>query len=86
MCYRVSKLITFADYLCGIEPPMLDYDTRTAQYKSVMAPPSLSEKTTSNLSTQHPDEVRMPGCLSTVMGFQSNFVLYYHMIIYKAVS
>ena len=57
MCYRVSKLITFADYLCGIEPSMLDYDTRTAQYKSVMAPPSLSEKTTSKLSTQHSDEV-----------------------------
>lgn len=52
MCYRVGKLITFADYLCGIEPPMLDYDTRTAQYRSVVAPPSLSEKTTSNISSQ----------------------------------
>ena len=45
MCYRVKKLITFADYLCGVEPSMLDYDTQEFKYKSLVDPPSLSEQT-----------------------------------------
>lgn len=46
MCHRVNKLLIFADYLCGVEPPMLDYDTQLRQYVSLVEPPSLSEKTT----------------------------------------
>lgn len=61
MCYRVTKLTTFADYLCGIEPAILDYDTSRAEYQSLIEPPSLSEKTiTSNLrgdNHRHTDEV-----------------------------
>ncbi|XP_067938253.1 telomerase-binding protein EST1A-like [Watersipora subatra] len=58
MCHRVQKLITFADYLCGIEPPMLDFDTRDSKYKSLVDPPSLSEKTVQKVTenTQSFDE------------------------------
>lgn len=45
MCFRVKKLITFADYLCGIEPAMLDFDTHSRKYKSAVDPPCLSEQT-----------------------------------------
>lgn len=45
--HRVQKLCTFADYLCGIEPPMLDFNTSALKYESLIEPPSLSEKTTS---------------------------------------
>lgn len=54
-CLRVDRLITFGDYLCGIEPPMLSYNITTNQYVSI-APdflPSEEEKkpTVHNTST-----------------------------------
>mgnify|MGYP001794281704 CR=1 FL=1 len=39
----------FGDYLCGVEPPMLDFHTQSAQYSSLVEPPSLSEKTTARV-------------------------------------
>jgi len=36
--------MTFADYLCGIEPAMLDFNTSTSQYRSIVEPPSVSEQ------------------------------------------
>lgn len=51
MCHRVKKLITFADFLCGIEPSMLDFNTETCRYSSLVDPPSLSEQTVGTKST-----------------------------------
>ena len=56
---RVDRLITFGDYLCGIEPPMLSYNVATNQYVSI-APDSVQSEeeeeqkvyNTSNVSAQ----------------------------------
>ncbi|KAL5017254.1 hypothetical protein ScPMuIL_006843 [Solemya velum] len=40
-CLRIEKIQRFGDYLCGIEPPMLEYSVERKEYYSV-APPTLS--------------------------------------------
>ncbi len=39
-CLRVDKLMTFGDYLCGIDPPLLYYNVATNRYVSI-APESV---------------------------------------------
>ena len=35
---RVSKLRLFAEYLCGVEPPLMSYDVERSCYVSTVAP------------------------------------------------
>jgi len=35
---RVSKLRLFADYLCGVEPPLMSYDVERSCYVSAVTP------------------------------------------------
>ncbi|XP_062604123.1 telomerase-binding protein EST1A-like [Saccostrea cucullata] len=42
-CLRIQVLQEFADYLCGVEPPMLEYDVVKKEYYSVAPSTDYSE-------------------------------------------
>ena len=37
-CVRISKLRLFAEYLCGIDPPLMSYDVERSCYVSAVTP------------------------------------------------
>ena len=56
-CLRIDTLQLFGDYLCGIDPPMLDFNVETKEYYSVTPSNNYSEDQQSDLPSDT-DEVR----------------------------
>ncbi|XP_074640176.1 telomerase-binding protein EST1A-like [Tubulanus polymorphus] len=58
-CFRIERLQLFADYLCGIEPPVLTYNVKFKQYEpavDVFDTDSESDASFSSGTTQSEDE------------------------------
>lgn len=57
-CLRIQVLQEFADYLCGVEPPMLEFDVAKKEYYSVAPSTDYSEAPHGDLPSDS-DEVKL---------------------------
>lgn len=57
-CLRIQVLQEFADYLCGVEPPMLEFDVAKKEYYSVAPSTDYSEAPHGDLPSDS-DEVKI---------------------------
>ncbi|XP_062618954.1 telomerase-binding protein EST1A-like [Saccostrea cucullata] len=55
-CLRIQVLQEFADYLCGVEPPMLEYDVVKKEYYSVAPSTDYSEAPHGDLPSDSDEE------------------------------
>lgn len=62
---RIQVLQEFADYLCGVEPPMLEFDVAKKEYYSVAPSTDYSEAPHGDLPSDS-DEVKLKCHMSMI--------------------